>query len=291
MHWYGRHPDLTVAIVATVMSVVTMIRWWYVRDWVRGLTLSAPWAWCFVPLAAIPGCELVCGLTSFDEPIVAGVRHLSALTLLCPTMALLGAKRPQHKPWSFVVLAFWFVLAIPGLRSLVLPGAGALQLDTFRIALLGVLLFLCLANYVLIRPIVFFFFLPQVFFLGLPALMSGDRYLGHGAFLVAFGLLCISAWLAIISGRRFSPTVAPNRRAGLNRVWWDFRAYFGHIWAMRVADQLNGTFMRNDWDVVLKSDGFAGESLDPETELQMQQAMANILRRFVSSQWIEERVE
>ena len=38
----------------------------------------------------------------------------AAMIVFCPAMALLGAKRPQDKPWQLIVLSLWGILALPG---------------------------------------------------------------------------------------------------------------------------------------------------------------------------------
>ena len=37
----------------------------------------------------------------------------AAMTTVCPAMAMLGAKRPQHVAWQWIVLSLWVVLSLP----------------------------------------------------------------------------------------------------------------------------------------------------------------------------------
>jgi len=291
VNWNGPEPNLTVAAIACGMSGVMAAAWCWLGRRVRGLTLIAPWAWTFVPLLAIPTCELVLSLKPTSPTVIGAWRYMAALTLLCPSMALLGAKRPQHRPWSFIVLAFWVVLALPAMRAAILP-AGTFQLDYFRLVLVASLALLGLANFLLIHPLVLVFFAVQVFFLFLrvPELEVDPRFLSNRLFLIAELSLCVCIGWVHMGVIRTVPIRHATRRESLNQAWQDFRSLYGVIWSLRVADQLNVTAQRNDWQVQLLSDGFLADELTVELEIQLQRAFENILRRFVSPEWIAARL-
>src|SRR5262249_52264350 len=63
-------------------------------------------------------------LTKSRDIQVADDLWLIAFTsTLCPLVSLLGAKRPQHQVWQFIVFSFWVVASLPALESLALhPG-------------------------------------------------------------------------------------------------------------------------------------------------------------------------
>ena len=50
-------------------------------------------------------------------------RFAAAVLSFAPTMALLGAKRPQNGAWQFVVITLWAILALPAFEVL-LRGRG-----------------------------------------------------------------------------------------------------------------------------------------------------------------------
>ncbi len=80
----------------------------------EGTTLRAPWYWTLAAVVA-PGRGRVFRRA---VPLSAShVRYLAAVATFCPLMAVLGAKRPQDRPWQFVVLSLWIVLALPGLQA------------------------------------------------------------------------------------------------------------------------------------------------------------------------------
>ena len=45
------------------------------------------------------------------------VRYLAAVATLCPSVAVLGAKRPQDRGWQFIVASLWLVAALPSLQQ------------------------------------------------------------------------------------------------------------------------------------------------------------------------------
>ena len=44
---------------------------------------------------------------------------LAATSTFCPVVALLGAKRPQNRPWFWIVLSLWGVAVLPVVESLI----------------------------------------------------------------------------------------------------------------------------------------------------------------------------
>ncbi len=59
-------------------------------------------------------------------------RYLVAITTFLPGMAVLGAKRPQHWGWQFIVATLWVTLAWPALESLATGHPFALHTQTLR---------------------------------------------------------------------------------------------------------------------------------------------------------------
>src|SRR5262245_38410697 len=85
----------------------------------RGSTLMAAWWWTIASWAAIVAAE--CWRAFADDPAsprIAAFRYVAAVGALCPLAAVLGAKRPQDKPWQFIVLSLWLVLSLPAAQTL-----------------------------------------------------------------------------------------------------------------------------------------------------------------------------
>src|SRR5690348_15719242 len=77
----------------------------------RGTTLRAPWWWAAGSFVAVAASEIAIVLIDFDGRGGASQLRLAAsTTTLLPTLALLGAKRPQDRAWQLIVLSFWVLL-------------------------------------------------------------------------------------------------------------------------------------------------------------------------------------
>jgi hypothetical protein len=92
----------------------------------RGTTLVAPLAWALLAY-------VLTGLVTSQSPAsrVADWSkwvYIASTGTLCPAIALFGAKRPQNRAWQWIVLAFWFVLALPALQSLLFHRGESLEI-------------------------------------------------------------------------------------------------------------------------------------------------------------------
>ncbi|MEK6233449.1 MAG: hypothetical protein N2C14_01960, partial [Planctomycetales bacterium] len=104
---------------------------WTLRREAGNSTLFAPWIWAFVALIAIGVAESIAAWRP-NEWRLPHVRYLAAILSLCPLTAVLGAKRPQHQAWQFVVVCLLLVLASPVAEAMVFSPGGALAVRGLR---------------------------------------------------------------------------------------------------------------------------------------------------------------
>jgi hypothetical protein len=261
----------------------------------RGTTLRLAWAWS---LAA-----LVLWFVGWTGQTVSGAAppawlnltwYVAAVVSLCPWVAVLGAKRPGVRVWTwFVLLPLILVLTLP-----VMAGVGPSW-----------------SNAAVVRiP------LPLVLGFALVLLMGVGNYMGTRyalAAAVAAVALCLvtaphsdaapqwlsaspstSAWatgllsVSILLAHRQSlrPTVA---RSPIERLWFDYRDAFGIVWARRLLERVNDRARTEGWDCRLADEGFipvvdhASPSIaDPRIE----HTFRWLLRRFVDPEWIDRRL-
>jgi len=260
-------------------------------------TLVAPWRWALVSLLALAGCEiLLAWVVDQPQPRWADhLRFLAAATTFCPTMALLGAKRPQDRAWQFIVASLWVVVALPAAQSLVYAPGRSLDLDaTWRWFLL-LLIVLGAANglptrfwpsWLLVASAQGVLFVDQLP-LGLPAF-------GPIRVPIALGLLTIAAALA-----SFGLPRAAHNNSAFDRQWRDFRDAFGTLWALRIAERFNAAASMYGWSVRLHWSGLVrdgdAELLEVpgkrhvEDEATLQQVWHSLVLRFVSPEWLAAR--
>jgi hypothetical protein len=79
-------------------------------------------------------------------------------------------------------------------------------------------------------------------------------------------------------------------------VWRDFRDWYGTVWAVRVMERINASAAMNNWPIRLGWDGFfwgdstAVQASEPQQQAAIEQSLRNLLRRFLTSEWIEARL-
>jgi hypothetical protein len=276
----GNLPSMMmVACLLDTLALALLMACWPV---VRGTTLVGPWMWLGLSLAVLPF-----GLAADNS-----WRLLLAALTVCPSMALLGAKRPQDKAWHFVVATFWLILALPGLQAMVMGKSGELDVHSVRSWLIAVTIVFGVLNSLFSRywPCVLLAGLGQVLLL-CPALPWKPC---PGEAVWAWGLASYAAAvvLAVLLGR------APRRRdASLDRLWGEFREAYGLVWTLRVAERINHAARMNGWGITAGWSGIRGphgrlpaEVLDGDQQRAFRQSVLNLLRRFARPQWIARRL-
>jgi hypothetical protein len=253
-----------------------------------GTTLLAPWVWSVVALLAVAGAEIAVGLVDSLPPNWRmGLRYAAAMATFTPTMALLGAKRPQDRGWQFIVLSLWAILALPSFEWLLFGEIQELHPARlfFLLILVGVGAFNGIATR---RWLSNFFYAAGQGALIAPFLSTTVASL-PSALAPALGLALIVVSFALPVRVR-----TPDANAtGLDRVWLDFRDAFGLVWSLRVAERMNTSAAMYSWPVQLGWRGFrdresaSGGVVVPAA---VAESLRTLLRRFVSAEWIDARI-
>jgi hypothetical protein len=253
-----------------------------------GTTLLAPWAWSVVALLAVAGAEIAVGLSdSLPLNWRMGLRYAVAMATFTPTMALLGAKRPQDRGWQFIVLSLWAILALPSFEWLLF---GEIQeLHPARLGFLLILVGVGAFNGIATRR-----WLSNLLYaagqgaLIAPFLSSSVAGL-PSALAPVLGLALMVASLALPMRVR----AADSDATGLDRVWLDFRDAYGLVWSLRVAERMNTSAAMYAWPVQLGWRGFrdrASGSSGVVVPAAVADSLRTLLRRFVSADWIDARI-
>jgi hypothetical protein len=288
-------PAAICAALAIVALCVGVSALFLRRKFVRETTLIPAWWWTLAAIVAWSGVEFSASWSGTSSPTWLAPLRLSAVTLsFCPILAVLGAKRPQHAAWSFVVAAFWGIVVLPAAETFLLQRGQRLEMGDARSWFLWILIAVGPINY-----------LPTRQWLAATLLAAGQtlalseylpllhRVLFAQQYTAALCLAC----LALVVSRTPSCGV-PGK---YDRLWLDFRDTFGLFWALRLQERVHAVAQTNSWPVWLSWSGFqsgpavpagqaAPQDIPVEIESTLRTTLKGLLRRFVSNRWIAERL-
>lgn len=283
----------SLALIAVVPIV------FQARRVLRQTTLSSAWLWSAILLLTWLA---IWTATQWTDAVEAGVGdqlwYGVAVLALCPPVAVLGAKRPGTRVWTwFVLLPLLVVLGWP---AWTVWGAGfplpRLQLATPAVLGYAVVLVMAVGNYLGTR-----YFLPAACYGAALVLLVGPFSETAADSLPATGtarywatlLFSAAPVVAMLLGRR------PARAAAepCDQVWTDFRDAFGIVWAKRIQERLNHTAVQEGWPARLEQDGimWTDPTISPSdrsrTSARVEHTFRWLLRRFVDESWIDERMQ
>ncbi len=295
-------PDLLVALM---LSIAVLIGWLGVirlRHSVRhtSLTAAAAWAiWFQMTLTVTTIATLAKGRVPLG--ILDQLWYLTAVSALCPFVAVLGARRGRLLEWSvFIVLPLIVVLEWPALAQWK-PCWNGQRLELEAPALIGYFLawMMSLGSYLIMTR-----FTPAVTcwaYAWMSAIMSLNNSLTD-----AFAALSpirpgnhIYVAIAMQIFFWFAMNWAANVRSrydGWDRVWHDFRGWFGVVWATRIMARINEIALREQWPWRLTHDGWEPTSHEqpqsgpPIDDPRIDHTVRWLLKPFVDPEWIDERL-
>lgn len=279
------------AVAWLALGVAGVLVLSYGRYRVRGTTLMAPLGWTLFSLVMLVGGELLLVLFGAGEAGWTGpLRFAVAMTTFCPLMAVLGAKRPQDRGWQFIVLSLWLLLMVPSGQAVLFQPGEPLELFPAWSWFLTVLLLMSLANY-----------LPTRHWMSSLMVFAGQAWLvGEHLPMARFEvgeLGRLGAVALMLGGAALAALGLPARRRGrtpIDGVWIDFRDWFGAVWGLRVAERLRTNSSMYGWGVAPTWSGFVmidEKQMPQQTEEELLRSLRTLLRRFVSPQWIAERLQ
>lgn len=262
----------------------------------RDTTLAWPLVWCVAAWFVFSVALLSTPIMGTDFP-----SYIAAVTIVSPTLALLGAKRPQNGVWQFIVATMLGILLFPVLKGYAF-GDHRTQVPTLYRWLICAHIVIGFVNYLPTRfavPATLFgtaqYFICRSY---LP-FSSGDKWNDY-----SYALPClIGAFFWAEWSADFGPNAAPL--PGMSRLWRDFRDAYGLVWGLRVAERLNAAATKHRWRVEFTWYGIVGDphselrslsgelllvKLDPELRHRIERELRSHLRRFVSHEWIVRRL-
>jgi hypothetical protein len=283
-----------LAILSSVPGVLAA------RRKLRGTTLRGAWLWAAFALAAWVVTFFATEVLGWLSEGAADQLWLAAAVLLvCPFVAVLGARRPGSRVWGvFIVAPLAVVLDLPAVTAWNRDWHPApLHLEVPMLAGYALVLVMGAGNYLGTR-----FALPALLaataMLVVPISMSTLHWLPTVATARAAATLLLSAaiWSSVQKLVGSSRKIRPGGTTVFDGLWTDFRDLYGIVWARRVLDRVNVAAAEQDLPVRLHIDGFApippnvSVSLTPEQSTQIEHTFRWLLRRFVDPDWIDARL-
>lgn len=274
-----------VATVTPAIGLALLLRAW---PQIRHTTLASAWSWTLAALLAWSGAELLAARSAASTNSAA-LRLLAVALSLCPAVSVIGAKRPQHAAWNFIVLSLWAIVALPAAETFFLHPGQRLSVGDARAWFLWVLILLSPINFV-----------PTRYWLA-SLLVAAGQVLALSQYLAlvqrplvplpeACGLaLCGLGVVAAALAARRSNAADPR-----DRWWLDFRNSFGLFWALRVQERMNATAVQHGWNIELTWSGFrqldsTESAVAAVDEPAVRSTLKGLLRRFVTAEWIAQR--
>lgn len=281
---------MSFALPLGAVGIVLLIR---AAFRLRQTTLIAPVLWGIGSVALLTW-SCVCAAS----PAWPYWRYSAAALVIAPTLAQLGAKRPQNAAWQFIVLTLVGILLLPVFQGWAYGDEQPHVHGLFR-WLLVVHVFVGVGNYLFTR------YAPAALLFGCGQLALIAEYLPLGNFppspareLLGLGAIAL-AILAAFGLTRVGAKIGP--RLGIDRLWQDFRNAFGAVWTLRIAERLNAEARQHRWPVEFAWAGVVAVAaepgtssdlarLDPALQHRIERELRSYLRRFVSHDWISARL-
>jgi hypothetical protein len=280
---------------ALIVAVVAAVGGWLVR----GSTAVPAAVWAVAAAGSLAAELAVRAAGGLADPASGAAVRLVCLALaVCPVMSLLGAKRPQHGVWQFIVASLGVVLALPALSAtLVRPGTPP-DVHMLERGFLLVLIVVGWMNFIGTRHAVSatlvtagLAVLARAVLPLVPVRLTEARAPQLEA--VACGALAIGAVVAAIQSARAAwrplrPGSPPSLAALIDRPHAALRETLGAAWTLRIAERFNAVATERGWPCRLSFRGLeiGGDPDDMEWHRDARRALRALFRRFVTADWL-----
>lgn len=290
---------LTLAAGAALASLAPVLG--RLRRGLRGTSLQAAWHW-----AALVWLDWLCAiaLTIPRSPLSAWADvfwYLSGVLALTPPIAVLGARRPTSRVWTWFVLVplvlvfTWPIVPVLGHHR----GPAAFSLEEPVVVGYVLVVMMGAGNYLGLRfSSSALLWMAGLLLVVLPLCPATTGWVPAAPSARAWGTMCLvaAAWIADRQAAR-SATGGNTSRLTLDRLWGDFRDLFGIVWARRLQERFNDDAHRQGLKLRLGMHGLedaaglpAAREGDPASLAAAEASLRWLLQKFVDSEWIERRL-
>ena len=256
--------------------------------WLRETTLLPAWMWAIVAINSLGITQIAASFSPVSGPStsLSPLEWAIATLTFCPAIALLGAMRPQHAYWNFIVGSAWLMLALPAAETYFMNPGQRLEVGDARAWFLWLMIALGPINFLATR----FWLGSLLLALGQIVIFSSDLPLIAGS----IGASPITAGFFIMVAAALSAFAASHyeRKATnpFDALWLEFRDAYGMLWGLRFAERVNSAAAMYGWDFSLRWEGFrhnqTGESpfpAVPDVDKTLRNTLHGIVRRFFST--------
>jgi hypothetical protein len=294
--------SMMLPLAACVAALVVAVAAGWGGVLARGTTAVPAAVWAVVAAVAFAAEAGGRAAGWFHDPaVIAGVRLAVVSLSLCPTMALLGAKRPQHGVWQFIVASMACVLALPS-ASAALARPGSLpDVHPLQRWFMPLLVLVGWMNFAATRHgwaallvasgqmLLLAEFLPwqDLDVAGADAIDAAAAVaVAAGASLAA---LQSTLWPAGGRGwRRSHAAVTPLVADEISAPFLALRETLGAAWTLRIAERFNAVATARGWPCRLSFTGLdaAGDPRDESWHRDAGRAAKALLARFATDDWL-----
>ena len=287
---------------AIIFVVLSCCAAWFVR----GSTAVPATLWSAAASLFFALTTLQQATENLDVATLGIHRVVVAALSVCPVMSLLGAKRPQHGVWQFIVGALAAVLALPAASAILIHPGSLPDLHILARFFLPVLVIVGWMNFIGTRRAVaatlvavghFGLIWPLLPGIQLEvALPQPTRDLVAICCMTAGSFLALSQ--AVLARLRRRLVLTDGVRLPLENSEFEYRVNtcflalretLGAAWTLRLAERFDHMARRRGWPVRLTFQGLQmqEESTEAGWEPDALRVMEALMKRFVSSAWLE----
>lgn len=298
--------------VTLVFAAVGLLR---LRSVLRHTTLMKVWPWAWVAwTGAVVGWAL---RMAGSAALVSYVDYFTAVAVLSPPLASLGARRPTCRSWPlFVLLPMFAVLLWPAVSiGLATRFGKPLELERPAIVMYCLVLLMGMGNYALGRCRYGVILLSVFLALHVSGTTSMLKFFSPDQFRLYMEaiptLLCFSLLGVVGTGGRSAPSPAMKsfrlywpRSSSVDdataseedvnpfdAILFEFGELYGLVWSLRLQDRLNVFAEKQKWPG--RFEGRRGIWTEPLTDAQraeVERAFRWLFRRFVDPEWLDARL-